>query len=202
MASIAKQDKRYTVDEYLALEIASDSHGDGRPSEFIAGVIRERPGKSLNFNRIKVNLVVLLDGPLKKNKDWDLEVFMCPMRLRLKPAGPFYYPDFLITPHPVEIDPDRGGSVLNPAAIIEISSPDTEFINYGEKLANYAQTQSLHNYIIISEEGIRVDYFTRTENGAWRGEILRSPSATLAPPGLPIAIPLAEIYEDVEFDPP
>src|SRR5690242_3194237 len=85
--------RRFTVDEYLALEERSE-----RKSEYYQGQIFLMAGGSTNHNRIARNLIIEIGNRLRN--DANCEVFGSDQRLLVRPAGLYTYPDVVIACNP------------------------------------------------------------------------------------------------------
>lgn len=189
--------KRYTVDEYLDIEAESERRADGCKYEYVAGRIRKMSGASRFHNLVNWNLIAAL-APLLKNRPE--EGYPGHMRIRVNPTEPYYYPDMTIACDPPQIRRDRGDTLLNPLAVFEIASPRTESKDRGEKLANYVRIETLRDYVMIAQKEVRVEHLSRGADGAWESVVLDDISETLTLTGIDIALPLAELYDGIDFD--
>ncbi len=154
------------------------------------------PGAGWRHNAIVANLIVAIGMRLRGKP---FAACGSEMRVRVADSGPFYYPDVSVSPVPPSIARDRGESLLNPVAVIEVLSPSTEAIDRGEKLANYALISGLSDYVIVDPTSIRIDLYSRIEDDAWRLQLLSASEASLRLQSLEIEIPLSEIYDRVLF---
>ncbi len=89
------------------------------------------------------------------------------MRVRI-PDGPYYYPDAVVAPSPPELEDAEQDTLLNPAVVIEVLSPSTETIDRGEKLDNYRLIPSLTDYLIVAQDRMRIDHYSRLSPSEWR----------------------------------
>ncbi len=120
------------------------------------------------------------------------------MKVRLNPLGDtyFYYPDAMVACDPT----DAGRNWRErPAALFEIISEKTRRIDEREKRLTYLQLPSLEAYVRLEQTRAEVVMDLRTESG-WTPQILPGLDAVLKLPSLGLELPLAEIYEGVEFD--
>lgn len=191
--------KRYSVDEYLDIEAASARRADGCKHEYIAGEIRTMTGASRFHNLVTWNLIVAVGALLKDRPE---EGYPGDMRVRVNQTEPYYYPDMVIACDPPKIHRDRGDTLLNPLAVFEVLSPRTASKDRGEKLANYARIDTLRDYVIISQKKIRVEHLMRDSVGSWKSVVLTDLSETIQLAGIDVSLPLAELYDRIEFDPP
>ena len=81
-------------------------------------------GATLNHNRITVNLTVAIQTTLRRLKE-PCSVFATDLRLRIKKANAYTYPDVMIICGKVEYDAGREDIVTNPTVIFEVLSDST-----------------------------------------------------------------------------
>ena len=67
------------------------------------------------------------------------------------------------------------------------------------KAREYGNTPSIQRYVILEQTSQAAAVFTRI-NGVWASVVVDG-DAELAMPEIGITVPLAELYEDVEFPP-
>ncbi|MGH2548696.1 MAG: Uma2 family endonuclease, partial [Thermomicrobiales bacterium] len=85
-----------------------------------------------------------------------------------------------------------------PAVLFEVLSKSTRRIDTGEKKDAYLSIPSLCVYALVEQEMALVVVFRRTGNGFAR-EVYEGMDAVLPLPEVGIDLPLAEIYDAVEF---
>lgn len=190
MASIP--DPRINPVEYLRRERLAEEK-----SEFADGYVYAMSGASVPHNYIASNLMVIIGSALKGSPCKPLG---SDMRTRTPSSRFFTYPDLVIVCGQPELHDEQKDTLLNPTVIIEILSPSTEKWDRGGKFARYQSIPSLQDYVLVSQDIPRVERFSR--NGEeWTLANSEGLEATLRLPSVGIEISLAEIYEDVEFDP-
>jgi Uma2 family endonuclease len=110
--------KTYTIDEYLELEIASETRNEYRNGEIIPIT-----GGTPNHNDISGNLYLLLK-PLLKAKGF--RVFHVDQRLWIPDIKIHTYPDVMVAPKPLEMQDGRKDTITNPCFIAEVLSKSTQ----------------------------------------------------------------------------
>jgi Uma2 family endonuclease len=65
------------------------------------------------------------------------------------------------------LEDDQIDTLLNPILIIEILSASTEAYDRGEKFRQYQFIQSLAEYILITQDAIRVEQYVRQTDRTW-----------------------------------
>lgn len=168
-------------------------HQEGR-FEFVDGRIVAMAGGSAGHDRIQMNIAVavgvrLRGGPCRVTGP---DLMVCTQANKRRGR----FPDLTIN-----CGPEARTFITSPVAIFEILSPDSELRDRGEKLHEYRAMPSVMHYVLVAQDVMRVEVYSRAE-GAWRYVELGEPAAllTLDPPGITVA--LAEIYEGVELGPP
>ena len=92
-------------------------------------------------------------------------------------------------------------ALLNPKVIIEVLSPSTEKYDRSVKFQAYQQIESLTDYLLISQDKPLVEHFQRQSGGQWLYTAHRGLAAIAQLPSIDCQLPLAEIYDRVEFPP-
>lgn len=187
----AKKLHRISVEDYLAGELVSPVK-----HEYLGGVVYAMSGARNSHNAIATNTTVALGARLRGQRcrpfNSDAKV-----RVRLPTQWRFYYPDALVTCHP---NPPEDSFQDQPALIAEVLSPSTRRIDEGEKQDAYLTIPSLSVYLLIEQELARVVVHRRTEQG-FVAEVYESLHAIIPLPEIGCELPLAEIYEGIEFVP-
>ncbi|MGQ0595435.1 MAG: Uma2 family endonuclease [Gammaproteobacteria bacterium] len=164
-----------SADEYLEGEKRSPLK-----HEYVAGRVYAMAGGSVAHNRIAVNCAFLLLTKLRGGPCW---VFVADLKIRIGSAEVFYYPDVVVSCHPEDLKPDAY-LISHPTLVIEVLSPSTERVDQEEKLLHYRKLDSLHEYVLVSQDAMRVQIYRRA-GGNWgtetlgRGERLRLDSVEL-----------------------
>jgi Uma2 family endonuclease len=124
------------------------------------------------------------------------------LRVCIHPDGLNTYPDVLVVCGRPEFLDGHFDTLLNPALIVEILSDSTEKYDRGFKFEQYQAIESLRAYVLVSQKSVRVEWFTRNDDGTWIYRAAVGPEGSLDLPTalvVPVSIPLADIYENVEF---
>jgi Uma2 family endonuclease len=153
--------RRYTAEEYLRLEQdAVDKH------QYYRGEIFAMSGGPATHSLINANLIRVIGNALLKSP---CRVYDSNLRLRVPRTTLYTYPDATIVCGEHNFDPQDpfGQTVLNPTLVAEVLSPSTEAYDRGAKFENYQQIDSLREYVLVSQEVIRVETFLRQPSGNW-----------------------------------
>ena len=177
----------FTVEEYLKSEQDRDIR-----HEYVAGQIFAMGGSSEEHNLIVTNMIALLRPHLRGSS---CRAFVSDMKVKVKAqkADIFYYPDLVVT-----CDPNDNERYFKtkPNLIVEVLSNSTESIDKREKRINYQTLDSLQEYVLVSQNEIRVEIYRKNIQGNWTVETLgKDNSLQLDSVGLTLT--MAQIYEDV-----
>jgi len=181
---------RFTPEQYLALERKADFK-----SEFCNGFIIAMAGASREHNVIAGNLHGEIRSQLKERP---CEVYISDMRVRVSPAGLFTYPDVVAVCGEARFLDDKGDTLLNPTMIVEVLSTSTESYDRGDKFMHYRRLESLREYVVVAQEKVLVERFTR-QGDEWLLTEFRKLDETLRLASIDCAVPLREIYARIEF---
>lgn len=177
--------RKLTPEEYLQQERQATLKSEYRDGQLLA-----MAGASREHNRINTNLVRELSTQLKNSP---CDVFSQDMKTRTSPTK-FAYPDVVIVCGEPEFLDDEDDVVTNPTIIFEILSPNTESYDRGDKFADYQQRASLQEYVLIAQDKVSVERYTRQASGLWLYERLAQREDTLTLSSVSASLRLDEIY--------
>ena len=158
--------------------------------EYISGEILAMAGASSRHNRIAVRAITALELALDHS---ECLVFPSDQKVRLREAGPFFYPDVSVACEPV-IDDDE--CLRNPVVIIEVLSPSTDHYDRGEKWSHFRQLASLRHYVLLSQDAPLAEHYSRAsgEQEIWQYVVLQGPDAVLELAALEASFALSQLY--------
>ena len=124
-------------------------------------------------------------------------MFASQMRVRIDSAK-YVYPDLsVVCGRPRYEDASQLG-LLNPTLVVEVTSPSSMVTDHHDKLHMYGSVPSIQGYLILDQERIFADWYTRDGAGWHLRQYSHSADVIpLAP--LDIELPLAEVYSRVEL---
>jgi Uma2 family endonuclease len=182
--------KRYTPEEYLALERQAKFK-----SEYCNGYITAMSGASREHNLITGNIHAVVWNQLT---DRPCEVYLGDMRVRTSPVGLYTYPDVVALCGEPQFLDDEVDTLLNPTLIVEVLSSSTEDYDRGDKFAQYKSIDSLREYVLVAQDEVLVEQFVRQGQEWMRCEI-RDMAETLVLVSIGCAVPLRQIYQKVKL---
>ena len=142
-------------EEYLARERKALTK-----SEYRSGQLYALPGASRKHNIIAVHVSGELYIQLKERS---CEIYTNDMRVKVSSAGLYTYPDVVVVCEEPQFEDTHFDTLLNPTVLIEVLSPSTAAYDRGEKFASYQKLDSLCEYVLISQDRVRVEYYLRQE---------------------------------------
>ena len=183
--------RRYTVEEYFALE----ERGDAR-HEFFEGEVFAMAGESTAHNLIALNIAAELRVAVRGR---GCRVFMEGIQLAVREGRHYAYPDVMVTCDPDDLQAPR--RVRHPVLLVEVLSPSTAAYDRRQKFRQYKQLPALRHYLLVSQSQWLVEWFRRTPEDGWLYEALTGPAERLAIPELNLELTVAQIYEDAGVAP-
>jgi Uma2 family endonuclease len=117
--------------------------------------------------------------------------------LKVEVAGRIRYPDAFVSCTPVHARRHRH---QGPVVVFEVLSPGTSRIDRIDKLREYRATPSIQHYVILEPDSIAATVYTR-RGVDWIVTPLIA-GDTLEMLEIGVTIPPADIYADVDLDPP
>ena len=186
-----EQRRLVSVEDYLASEFVSPVK-----HEYVEGRIYRRPYEINLHNMIGGNTLACVGFRLrgKRCRVWNSDT---KIRLRLASGVRFYYPDTFVV---ARGNPPDDSFQDEPAVIFEVLSRKTRRIDQVEKKDAYLTIPSLGVYVLIEQDNARVVAHRRTDFG-FQFEVYEGLNAVMPLAEIEIELPLAEIYEGVEFEP-
>ena len=87
-------------------------------------------------------------------------------------------------------------TLLNPILVVEVLSPSTEMYDKGEKFRHYQELASLQEYILVSQDRIRVEHY-RLVKTQWVQTEMRGHEDVLSLNSIRCELSLQDIYRRV-----
>ncbi len=190
MSSIAAQ-TYLTPEEYIAAERKATLK-----SEYISGEIVAMSGASNEHNLITVNTA---NGLYNQVTERGCRVYVSDMRVGIGAGVSYFYPDVAVTCDRPRFEDDALDILTNPQVIIEVLSDSTESYDRGEKFAHYRQLESLQEYILISQDRVRVEHYLR-QGKQWLLSEFNMFENVLLLTSIKAELPLNRIYRFVELE--
>ncbi len=162
-------------------------------SEYINGEILAMSGASNAHNLITLDIGTELNIQLRGRK---CLVYTNDMRVRTGPKGAYFYPDVIVCCGEPQFEDNVFDTLLNPILIVEVLSPSTEVYDKGEKFRHYQELASLQEYILVSQDRVRVEHY-RLAKTQWIQTELHAIEDVLNLASIGCELPLQDIYRRV-----
>jgi Uma2 family endonuclease len=182
--------KRYTPEQYLAMEREAKFK-----SEYKNGFITAMAGTSPKQNKIALSLASEIRAQFRGKS---CEVYMSEVRLRVSPTGLYTYPDVMAVCGAAQFMEGDLETLLNPTMIAEVLSKSSEAYDRGDKFEDYRTQDSLREYVLVAQDKVLVERFTR-QGDQWLRTEFRDLDEMLVLESIGCAIPLREIYAGVKL---
>ncbi len=183
--------KRYTPEEYLALERQAQCK-----SEYYAGDICAMAGASRWHNLIVTNVLREISLQLKGRP---CTAYPSDMRVKISPTGLYTYPDVTVVCGAAQFEDTQQDTLLNPTLIVEVLSESTEAYDRGGKFAHYRKLASLIEYVLIPQTKPDIEHYIRQPDNRWLLEEAESLHGTVHFPAIDCHLSLAEVYDKVDI---
>ena len=183
--------KRYTAEEYLALERQAQCK-----SEYCAGEIFAMAGVSRWHNLIVTNVLRELSLQLKGRP---CTTYPSDMRVKISPTGLYTYPDVTVVCGEAQFEDTRQDTLLNPTLIVEVLSESTEAYDRGGKFAHYRKLPTLLEYVLITQTKPHIEHYVRQADNRWLLSEADSVSDAVHLPSIDCHLALAEVYDKVDI---
>ena len=150
---------RLTVEEYLRIERAAEFR-----NEYIEGEVFAMSGGSKNHALIAMEAGARLNEQLRGRP---CAVAGSDLRLYCKPAQVLTYPDIVVFCEPATFLDGDEDTLTDAVMIIEVLSRSTRNFDRGEKFHCYRGLPSFAEYVLLEQDSIRADHYTRQPDGSW-----------------------------------
>lgn len=181
----------YTPEEYLELEVASETR-----NEYRNGAIISMAGGTPAHNRISGNLYIALSVALRRKA---YETFHIDQRLWIGDRNLYTYPDVMVVEKPLQFKEGRTDTLVNPCFIAEVLSKSTQDYDRGEKFVAYRTINNFQEYLLIDQYRIHVEHYVKTAVNQWLLSEYDDPNVTLSFRVFEFQIQIADLYENIEF---
>jgi Uma2 family endonuclease len=180
-----------TPEEYLHRERKAEYR-----SEYFRGETFAMAGVSANHNLIVLNAGASLREQLKKKP---CRVYPSDLKLRIEATGLYTYPDLSVVCGEPRLESDAGDVLLNPVVLVEVLSDSTEAYDRGKKFEHYRTIPSLKHYVVIAQDRLSIDCFSRMPDGNWILTTCQGLEGKVVLDAIDSELAAAEVYDKVVF---
>lgn len=112
--------------------------------------------------------------------------------------GGYYLPDITVVRGAFELKEGSNCILTNPYIVVEVLSKSTAKYDRGDKLPEYKHLESLQQIILVNQDKMEVESYTRTDKpNTWLNQTFTEAEETLTVHQS--AISLKDIYRKIEF---
>lgn len=179
----------YTYQDYLTLEADSNVR-----HEYLDGEIYAMAGGSVEHAMLCADVITELRTQLRGGQ---CRVATSDLRVRVLATGKATYPDATVLCGEAELDPDdpQGHTLINPTALVEVTSKSTEDYDRGDKFdLHYRLIPTLREYVLVSHRERSIELRRRDATGEWSTHVA-GPGASLKLESLDAVLDVDSLYD-------
>jgi Uma2 family endonuclease len=181
----------YTPEEYLAIEISSETR-----HEYINGEIIPMTGGTPEHNEIASILNAILRINLRGKP---YSIFIADQRLWIPEKNLYTYPDVMIVQRPIQLQIGRKDTVTNPIFIAEVLSQSTKNYDKDEKFSAYRTIPTFQEYLLIDQYSQHIEHYSKSGFNQWIFSEYNNSEDYINLTSISCKISLLEVYDDIEF---
>lgn len=149
-------------------------------------------GGTIDHNTITLNVYSALRTHLRGRP---CRAFVNDLKILL-PTDEATYPDVAVVCPP---PPGQDKSTDAPSLVVEVLSRSTLGDDSGRRRWGYYAIPTMRHYLLVDQLAPRVEVATREADGSWRSTVVEGLGRSVELPGFDLSLPMAEIFEGVEF---
>lgn len=189
--SVLPKQKKYTPEEYLALEEKAEYR-----SEFVNGYIFKMAGGTESHIQISFNTIRLFADKLRGK----CRAYQSDMKVWVEQSGTFFYPVVTVVCGERKFHKDRTDIVENPILLVEVLSKSTEEYDKNDKFFTYQNIESFQEYVLISQNKPVVQQFIRQKDGNWKIKATIGLNSKVYFESVETELLINNLYDLVEFE--
>jgi Uma2 family endonuclease len=121
------------------------------------------------------------------------------MRVHNPLTNSYCYPDVIVVKGQSLLTDKQDDTLLNPVLIVEVLSKSTEAYDREDKFTAYQSILSLQEYVLVSSEEVRVEYFRKRSASQWEKQLFTQPTEALPLLNGDATVTPADVYRDVNL---
>ena len=120
--------------------------------------------------------------------------FASDMRVSAK-RGNYFYPDIVVACGERKFEDVKKKDVLiNPTVIFEVLSKSTKLKDRNEKFESYILLESLTDYVLIEQDVMRIEHFSRIDEKDWKVRMYSEADGEIIFKSIECKLSLTDIY--------
>lgn len=181
-----------TPEQYLEIERKAEYK-----SEYFGGEMFAMAGAGRERNILSTTLSGLLFQQLGGRA---CELYASDMRLQVQ-TGLYTYPVVIVVCGQSRFTDDRVDTLVNPTMLAEVLSPSTEAYGRGRKFEHYRSIESLNEYLLVAQDRMHADLFTRQPDKRWVLMEASHPRDLVELQSIDCRIAMSDLYSRTLFRP-
>lgn len=191
MSTVEKK-SRATLQEFFSYIQDSPNR-----AEFFRGEIFDMAGGTKAHSALQVNMSTALNIALV---DQPCIVYSPDMMVHILEADAVFFPDVQVV-YAAENEHQQELATHSPSVIVEVLSPARASYDRGGKFQTYMKIRSLREYVLIEQETVQVDVFSRASfESDWIYRSYTHLDDQIDLPSLNIQIAMKSIYAKIVFE--
>ena len=188
---VASHQPKLSPSDYLAVDRAAEFR-----HEYVDGLLIEMSGGTANHSfliqAMGRELAIALRGR-------PCNVSVATLRLQIVRGSSYLYPDAMVICGGLQYAEEHKDIIINPTVIVEVLSDSTERWDRAGKFAKYRLVPTLREYVLVSQDEMCIEWYTRRDGGEWIYRDATGPEAVCHLESLKIDLLLAEVYSQIEL---
>ena len=176
-------DKLWTLEEFLAFDDGTDTS-----YQLFEGRLVAMNPPLVGHAALVGRLIRIIGNQLKRPCEVYAEAGVIPINRRHS----WYKADLIVTCTPGNY---KDQFIAEPVLVVEVLSPTTSTTDFNRKLPDYQQMPAMRDVLLVSSME-RLIRHRRREPDGWNEHRHRR-SATVRLTGLPVAIPMGDLYDGI-----
>jgi Uma2 family endonuclease len=185
-------DVRLTPEDYLRIERAAEWK-----NEYVDGEMFAMSGASPRHVLIATNLARELGNELREGP---CTTYSADLRVATNRHRHYTYPDVVVACEPLQYVDEQRDTITNPILIAEVLSESTEKYDRGAKFERYRAIPSLAEYLLVAQDRVHIELYTRQPNAVWVLREWNDAAAMIELASLRCSVAISGIYAKVAFD--
>ena len=124
-------------------------------------------------------------------------VTVADLRLHIGLQSAYVYPDVMVTCGGLRYSDGHQDMIENPSVVVEVLSTSTERYDRTGKFALYRKVTTLEEYVLVSQDEKRVEWYTRNDQGNWEYREALGDEGVCHLARLGVAVSLRSLYRNV-----
>ena len=184
--------KRYSIEEYLAIEVESEFRNEYRDGEIVP-----MAGGLPNHNQIAGNVYATFNFAFRGKP---LQAFITDQRLLIPEKRTYTYPDVMVIQGQLELQAGRKDTVMNPLLIVEVLSRSTADYDRHEKFRDYRSIPSFQEYVLIDQYSQHIEHFVKVSAKKWDFQEYDETDLVVKLVTIDLEVAIVDVYDKVEFE--